>query len=341
MPDGATTAGVEPGKSLTERVVGRVVGSVVTPVVDNVDVDDLISRVDVDGVISRVDLDAVLASVDVNALLDRIDVNQLVERVDVDRVLDRIDVNQLMDRVDADRLLERVDVNAVVERTELGAIIARSTTGVFGELLDVARTQIIVVDQAVQGLPARVLRGRTREVPPTPSGPSHLDTLEGMTLTQRAVALQRHAAGSVSRFLAFLLDQFIIGILFAMGLMLTSAAVQVVLRSEINVDDDRLLIAVAYGVWSFVYMAGSLAATGQTIGKALLGLLVVRADGSSLSGRRAALRTIAFPLSFLLFGIGFLLGLVRSDRRELHDLIADTAVIYAWDASTAKLRAEA
>ncbi len=46
-----------------------------------------------------------------------------------------------------------------------------------------------------------------------------------------------------------------------------------------------------------------------------------------------------FPLSFLMLGLGFLLGLVRADRRELHDLIASTAVIYGWDAEVARLRA--
>jgi uncharacterized RDD family membrane protein YckC len=42
-----------------------------------------------------------------------------------------------------------------------------------------------------------------------------------------------------------------------------------------------------------------------------------------------------------LFGLGFLIGLVRPDRRELHDLIAGTAVIYDWDARTAAIRSAA
>ena len=58
-----------------------------------------------------------------------------------------------------------------------------------------------------------------------------------------------------------------------------------------------------------------------------------------VDARRAALRTLVFPLSFVVLGIGFLMGLVRRDRRELHDLIADTGVVYAWDADTAQVRA--
>jgi uncharacterized RDD family membrane protein YckC len=49
-------------------------------------------------------------------------------------------------------------------------------------------------------------------------------------------------------------------------------------------------------------------------------------------------RTLAFPLSFLLLGLGFLGILLRRDRRALHDVIAGTTVVYAWDAREARLR---
>jgi AcrR family transcriptional regulator len=45
-----------------------------------------------------------------------------------------------------------------------------------------------------------------------------------------------------------------------------------------------------------------------------------------------------FPLSFLLFGLGFLGILVQREHRALHDLIAGSAVVYAWDARAARLR---
>lgn len=171
-----------------------------------------------------------------------------------------------------------------------------------------------------------------------PGGTDDVIELDGMSSAQRAVAFQRRAAGSVSRFLAFVLDQFLIGVLFAAGAVLVAGAARVVLGSEIDTDSDRAWVGVAFVLWAFLYVAGSLAATGQTIGKAVLGLLVVDADGNRLHGRQAMLRTLVFPLNFVLFGIGFLLGLVRQDRREFHDLVAHTAVIYAWDAETAQLR---
>jgi len=385
-----------PGKAF-----GRLVGSVVSPVIgnldldemiDQVDVDDVVSRIDIDEVVSRIDIDEVVSRIDIDeavsridlerliaqvdldevlsgvdvdrllgrvdpdalldrvdpnrlldrvdpdALLDRVDPNRLLDRVDPDRLLDRVDPDRLVDRVDANRLLDRVDVNQLVSRTELGEIIARSTTGVFTQLLDVARTQIIGVDQVAQGVPARVLRGARRELPPAPGGAAEEPESARLSPTERAVKVQGRFAGSVSRFLAFLVDQFVIGLVFVVGTLLVQTAVQVVLRSSFEINDESTPVVVAFAVWWFVYTAGSLAATGSTIGKAILGLRVVRRDGRKLDGRHAVTRTLMFPLSFLLLGLGFLMGLVRRDRCELHDRIADTGVVYAWDADTAQLR---
>jgi uncharacterized RDD family membrane protein YckC len=338
----------DPG--LSGRVLGRVVGSVVNPIVDQVDVEDVVERIDVNHLLERVDVNEVLERIDVDRLLDRVDPDRLLDRVDPDRLLDRVDPDRLLDRVDPDRLLERVDVdrlldrvdvNGIVERTELGEIIARSTTGVFTQLLDVVRTQIVLVDQVAQGVPARLLRRSGRELPPVPGAADAPTETVPTSGAERAIAVQGRPAGSVSRFLAFLADQFVIGVLFAVGALLFSTAVEVVIGSTIEIDRARPWVIASYLGWAFVYTAASLATAGRTIGKALLGVLVVRSDGSRLNGRRASLRTLVFPLSFLLLGVGFLIGLVRRDRRELQDLIADTAVVYAWDAKTALVRAEA
>jgi uncharacterized RDD family membrane protein YckC len=69
------------------------------------------------------------------------------------------------------------------------------------------------------------------------------------------------------------------------------SAVRVVFRSSFEVDGAGLLVALAFMLWSFLYTAGSLNATGQTIGKAVLGVMVVRSDGARVNVRRAALRT--------------------------------------------------
>ena len=152
------------------------------------------------------------------------------------------------------------------------------------------------------------------------------------------MALQGRYAGAVSRFLAFLLDVTLTGALFGLIGTLLVSALQIVADVTWETADHRLLVAVAYAVWQFVYFAGLTAIAGRTIGKAVLGVSVVRPDGTRVTARAAVMRTLAFPLSFLLFGAGFFLGVIRRDRRELHDLIGGTAVVYAWDAETARLR---
>ena len=113
-----------------------------------------------------------------------------------------------------------------------------------------------------------------------------------------------------------------------------------ILGYEADPDTAAVPVVVTYVLWWTVYNAVSLAASGQTIGKAINGVRVVRADGPPLGGRRALYRTLAFPLSFLSFGIGVLIGLFRVARRELHDLIAGSAVVDDWDAETTKLRTD-
>jgi len=65
---------------------------------------------------------------------------------------------------------------------------------------------------------------------------------------------------------------------------------------------------------------------------------VLRADGTAIDPWRGVVRALVFPLSFLLFGLGFLGILVQREHRALHDLIAGTAVVYSWDARAARLR---
>ena len=70
----------------------------------------------------------------------------------------------------------------------------------------------------------------------------------------------------------------------------------------------------------------------------LLGLRIVRADGSPLDRRHALIRLLTYPLGFLTLGAGFLGIVFGRTRQAIYDRIADTAVVYDWDAEAAKLR---
>jgi uncharacterized RDD family membrane protein YckC len=355
-------------QNIAGRMIGAVVGPLVSPVVDQVDVDHVLSRIDVDHVLARVDIDLVLERIDVDAVLDRIDLDRLIARIDMNQLIDRVDIDSLMGRVDIDSLmgrvdldsvvarldlnqvvarldlnqvLARVDINALVEQTELGALIARSTSGVLSTVLDALRSWVVSLDMAVHGVIDRVLR-RSRSGGDTDvdAGP---DAAAGSTSPtvlpwRRDLALQGQAAGAVSRLLAFAFDWFLIGVLFAFGQRLFSLALEVVVGNTWTPSDHRIIEGIAFLVWAFLYFAVPIGVLGRTPGKGLLGLKIVRTDGTPVDGRHARRRTLALPLSFLVFGVGLLLGLFRSDRRTLHDLIADTTEVYAWDARGAHLR---
>jgi uncharacterized RDD family membrane protein YckC len=162
--------------------------------------------------------------------------------------------------------------------------------------------------------------------------------MSARTQAQGSVTSQGHYAGSVSRFLAFVIDLAASVGLFALGLAAVSFVVQLVTRHSVNWSRENVVVAIIFTVWLFFYFGYSWAASGRTFGMAVLGVRVVRADGSIAEPWRGVVRALAFPLSFLCLGLGFLGILVQREHRALHDLIAGTKVVYAWDARAARLR---
>ncbi|MGI8640089.1 MAG: RDD family protein [Pyrinomonadaceae bacterium] len=69
--------------------------------------------------------------------------------------------------------------------------------------------------------------------------------------------------------------------------------------------------------------------SGQSIGKMLTGLRIVKIDGNAPSFTALLVRhLIGYPLSFLIFGLGFLLPVLNQKGRALHDVLAGTVVVY-------------
>jgi uncharacterized RDD family membrane protein YckC len=150
--------------------------------------------------------------------------------------------------------------------------------------------------------------------------------------------LRGQHAGFASRFIAFIVDCALSIGVFMLVLSAASFAASVLTGSSIHWSRENTWVVVAFFAWEFLYYAFYWTGTGKTPGMLLLGVQVVGKDGSSVGAKRGLLRTLAFPLSFVILGLGFLGILLRSDRRALHDVIADTAVVYCWDAREARLR---
>ena len=150
--------------------------------------------------------------------------------------------------------------------------------------------------------------------------------------------LQGNYAGSVSRFVAYAIDIAASYGLFTLGLTGFSFAVHIITGRQVSWNKESIIVVVLFVIWEFVYFAYSWSVGGKTIGMAVLGVRVVRADGRDVEPRQAIIRTLALPLSILLLGLGFIGILLQREHRALHDLIAGTAVVYAWDARAARLR---
>jgi uncharacterized RDD family membrane protein YckC len=144
------------------------------------------------------------------------------------------------------------------------------------------------------------------------------------------LSVSGHYAGPVSRAAAALVDGGLIMALYTLGYAGLNLLLNAFFGHSLSGDQSTPLAVASLATWAFLYVFVSLAITGRTAGKGLAGLRVVSADGAAPSVGALFLRTIVFPLSALLFGIGFLLIIIRRDNRGLHDLIARTAVVYDW-----------
>jgi uncharacterized RDD family membrane protein YckC len=299
----------DPVEQLAEKTAERVI--------------DLVVRsLDVNAVVQRVDLNAVLDQVDVNKLVDRVDLDKILDQVDLNRVLAKVDLDDLLARVDVDAIVDRVDINGIAQNldidaiamhTDIGAMIARSSGGVAADARDAARSQAVGLDEWIARWVARLLR---RDPP----------------------AQRPHFGGAVSRFVAYAVDLGVSTGVFMLALAAVSFAASIITGHSISWSRNDLPVAILYVVWLFIYFAYSWGASGKTLGMALLGVRVVAADGTLAGPRRGVIRTLAFPLSFLLLGLGFTGILFQRDRRALHDMIAGTAVVYYWQARAARLR---
>jgi len=103
------------------------------------------------------------------------------------------------------------------------------------------------------------------------------------------------------------------------------------LRSMLCQIYDWIVVAVAVltGPIYFIFLS---TAGGQTIGKYVMGVRIVRVDGKQMSYIKAFLRYAGYFVSLATLGIGFIWVVFDSQRRALHDHLAGTCVIYSWRA---------
>jgi uncharacterized RDD family membrane protein YckC len=150
-------------------------------------------------------------------------------------------------------------------------------------------------------------------------------------------------AGFWMRFIAYIIDSFIIGflefliVLPLLGLFGFKVFELSTLRDLENADPDLLIPVIASAItglsltvllitW-FYYALLHSGARQATVGKMALGLKVTDINGDRLTFARASLRYFSKILSSLFLMIGYIMAGFTPKKQALHDYIANTYVV--------------
>jgi uncharacterized RDD family membrane protein YckC len=136
-------------------------------------------------------------------------------------------------------------------------------------------------------------------------------------------------AGFVTRLLALVID-----LLLLSGFIILVTAVGRFLSDVLPLGQYSLLIIristlVINIVGILAYELVLVTLAGQTIGKRIMGVRIVSADGRRVKPGQAVRRLIGWILSLPLLW-GFLIALVDDRRRAFDDRLAGTLVVYSW-----------
>jgi uncharacterized RDD family membrane protein YckC len=147
-------------------------------------------------------------------------------------------------------------------------------------------------------------------------------------ISTEKVPFHYRVAGLGSRFLAWLVDIALLGLLLFVGAIFFSP-----------LEQGRAGLGLAlFFVWQFVLLWGYFLFFewlwhGQTPGKRLLGIRVISLEGTSASFLAVAVRNVlrvvdGLPAPFLLYGLGFAVAAFNRENRRLGDMAAGTLVVH-------------
>ena len=134
-----------------------------------------------------------------------------------------------------------------------------------------------------------------------------------------------HYAGFWVRFLAFVIDAIVIGLLSAALIPITGAQITTTTNGVVTVN----VVGNAYSTLiGLVYFIGFWAWRGQTVGMMPFNMQVVSvADGKKIDIVRALLRYVGFIIAAIPLLIGLIWAAFDARKQGWHDKIASTVVI--------------
>jgi uncharacterized RDD family membrane protein YckC len=137
-------------------------------------------------------------------------------------------------------------------------------------------------------------------------------------------------AGFVPRFLAFAIDRVIITAVIAAVTVFIGFLIQALVRPGGLTSQIAIIVLAVFGIsFDAVYCVTFWLLAGQTPGKAILGVRIVRTNGKRIHFWPAVVRWLGYIVSSVLF-LGYFWILVDSRRQAWHDKLAGTLVIYSW-----------
>lgn len=155
-----------------------------------------------------------------------------------------------------------------------------------------------------------------------------------------------HYGGFWIRYLAFLIDQLVIGVVlfvFVMiGLFLNAGSIMALSNlTDLEDADPEIIMSVilpwiligliaTVAQWLYYALMESSASRG-TLGKMALGLQVIGRDGGTISFARATGRYFSKIVSKFILYIGFFMIGFTQKKQGLHDIMCDTFVVYQRD----------
>jgi uncharacterized RDD family membrane protein YckC len=142
-------------------------------------------------------------------------------------------------------------------------------------------------------------------------------------------------AGFVTRLVAWTIDRLLLIVVLSITVAVISFFANAFRVNELlGLGDDVNMVVVGVSVvlvvfLPLVYDISLWMLAGQTLGKWIMGVRVVQANGQRVAFWAAVWREIGYFLSAILF-LGYLWILFDNRRQGLHDKLARTFVVYSW-----------
>lgn len=170
------------------------------------------------------------------------------------------------------------------------------------------------------------------------SGISHQDS-PPTSVSLKTTLFEGEKAGLASRFFALVVDYIVLELFIAIG---TSPLKERLLEigfsaldwfDPMEADQWEFFLS----LFSFYILAGVVFwgfyftffhwASGQTFGKKIMKIKVVKVDGSSVGMGDAFVRWVGLMLGFFMLGLGLLWAVFNKNKRCWHDKMAGTIVV--------------